>query len=129
MIDIDFFKKVNDKYGHFVGDEVLKMLTKNINDNIRNSDILARMGGEEFVVLLNETNEEEALEIAQKIRKIIENSNLEYNDINVQVTISIGLSMLNHEKDNEIDEILIRADEALYISKNSGRNKVSIKNI
>ncbi len=129
MIDIDFFKKINDEHGHFVGDEVLKLVSKKIQTNIRTSDILARVGGEEFVVLLNETGKEGATTIAEKLRQIVENTTFTYGNEKIKVTISIGISVLSFLSDETIDDILHRADEALYISKHSGRNKVTFKEV
>jgi diguanylate cyclase (GGDEF)-like protein len=127
IIDIDYFKKVNDNYGHFIGDEILKIVSKKIEKNIRTSDIAARIGGEEFVVLLNETTSEGAYIIAEKLRTIIKDSSYSHDKYDVSVTISLGISSLCHEKDEKIDDILIRADEALYSSKSNGRNKTTIK--
>ena len=121
-IDIDFFKKINDTYGHNVGDEVLKLITKNMNKYIRKSDVLARIGGEEFAILLNNTNEENAFLLAEKIRIAIENLNYINNNKEIKTTISLGISQLTQE-DYDLDSIIIRADKALYEAKNTGRNK------
>lgn len=122
ILDIDFFKKINDTYGHNVGDEVLKLITKNMNKYIRKSDVLARIGGEEFAILLNNTNEENAFLLAEKIRIAIENLNYINNNKEIKTTISLGISQLTQE-DYDLDSIIIRADKALYEAKNTGRNK------
>lgn len=119
IIDIDFFKSVNDTYGHLVGDKILVKITELIKSNLRSSDTLFRWGGEEFIILSLETHKEEAINIAQKIRKHIKEETLE---IIGTKTISVGVTT-NHEGD-DINSIIKRADEALYIAKNSGRDCV-----
>ncbi|WP_072681789.1 diguanylate cyclase [Arcobacter sp. LA11] len=126
IIDVDFFKKINDEYGHFIGDEVLKVVSQTIQNTIRSSDLVARIGGEEFIVLLNETSCDGAYIIAEKLRKIVEEENYTSEAFDISITISMGISCLNNKDDNELDDILIRADEALYSSKRNGRNRVSI---
>jgi diguanylate cyclase (GGDEF)-like protein len=121
-IDIDFFKNINDTYGHNIGDEILKLISKNMNKYIRKSDILARIGGEEFAILLNNTNEKNAYILAEKIRLAIKNLSYRNNDIEIKTTITLGISQLRQE-DNDLDSIIIRADKALYQAKNTGRNK------
>lgn len=121
-IDIDFFKNINDTYGHNIGDEILKLISKNMNEYIRKSDILARIGGEEFAILLNNTNEENAFVLAEKIRLAIKNLSYRNNDIEIKTSISLGISQLRPE-DYDLDSIIIRADKALYEAKNTGRNK------
>ena len=121
-IDIDLFKNINDTYGHSIGDEILKFISKNMSKYIRRADILARTGGEEFTILLNNTSEENAYIFAEKIRSEIANLNYINNDIKIQITISLGISQLMQE-DEDLDSIIIRADKALYEAKNTGRNK------
>ena len=121
MIDIDDFKKVNDTYGHDIGDMILKKLVKTISDNLRESDIVARFGGEEFVILLSNTRASEAEFILEKIRIIIQNSMFE----EIRITISIGISEYTFDEDN-IEEALKRADEGLYIAKENGKNKIHL---
>lgn len=122
ILDIDFFKKINDVYGHTIGDEVLATLSSEISKNIRTNDVFARWGGEEFILLLPSTNIQAALIFAEKIRKIVEN--LRFTKI-FNVTVSIGATEIV-ESDNQ-DLIITRADEALYESKKTGRNKVTFK--
>lgn len=121
-IDIDFFKNINDTYGHNIGDEILKLIANNINKYIRKSDILARIGGEEFVILLNNTNEQNAYALAEKIRVHIESLIYKNDKIEIRTSISMGISQLR-AKDDDLDSIIIRADKALYEAKNTGRNK------
>ncbi len=126
MMDIDKFKSVNDTYGHKVGDDVLILVAKLLKESIRKTDILSRFGGEEFIMVLPETSIEEAKDIAENIRKKVQKETLLLEDQTVlAVTISMGVSVKNN-KDTSIDEIIVRADEALYEAKNSGRNRVCI---
>jgi len=125
MIDIDYFKNINDTYGHIVGDKVLIEVGKRIKQGIRDYDILARYGGEEFIILLPETDLENAIAVAERIRKNIASSEIEINDeVKIPVTVSIGVASANGN-DIILDELIKKADRALYITKNSGRNKVS----
>jgi len=118
LLDIDYFKKVNDTYGHPVGDYVLETLAKLIQDNIRDRDKFYRIGGEEFAIISIQKNKDDEIKFAQRIRKIIEDYNFEKAG---KVTISIGFTAL---KDNETyEEWYKRADEALYEAKKE-RNKV-----
>jgi diguanylate cyclase (GGDEF)-like protein len=123
MIDIDDFKKINDKYGHDVGDKAIKELVKIVQDNIKGSDIVARFGGEEFCVLLKDIDKSSAVEFFVKLRlKIAKNQILVENEV-VSYTVSIGISFDNEE---DIEEIINQADMALYNAKNSGKNRVEI---
>jgi diguanylate cyclase (GGDEF)-like protein len=119
ILDIDHFKIVNDTYGHLVGDDVLIHLSKIIKEQIRDTDVFARWGGEEFVLLLSDVDIDTASEIADKLRVKIE---LEYFPEVNNITCSFGVS--SYEKDDTIDTITNRADKALYEAKESGRNKV-----
>lgn len=121
MLDIDDFKKINDKYGHKVGDKVLIEFVKIVNLNIRQNDFLFRIGGEEFMIILSETDLESSKVVAENIRKHIENELISMNDN--KVTVSMGLTEVL-EDDNE-DLIFNRADILLYDSKKNGKNKVS----
>jgi diguanylate cyclase (GGDEF)-like protein len=121
MFDLDYFKKVNDTYGHAIGDTVLTSLSNLVASCLRESDIFARIGGEEFVIILPETGEELSLEIAERIRKNVETHSFEQVK---QMTISIGL--VRHRPEEGLEELLKRVDSALYTAKNSGRNRVII---
>ncbi len=122
MMDIDHFKNINDKYGHSVGDEVLRQIGKAIKTEIRASDMAIRYGGEEFVVILTNTSQDKASVKAESLRELIQYLNIpELNGQNV--TISIGVSQLR-KNDANIDEIINRADKALYKAKENGRNQV-----
>ncbi len=123
VIDIDFFKKVNDTYGHLCGDYVLKEVAYMILDTLRKTDMVFRYGGEEFVALLTETPLEKALIPLERLRKRIEKYPFEYNDNKFQVTISIGVNSTESGVETA-GEFLDGADKALYLAKNNGRNNV-----
>ncbi len=120
--DLDFFKLINDRYGHDCGDYVLKEVAQIMRSTIRKQDIVSRWGGEEFLFLLPETPLEGGKIAAEKIRKKIENSDLKYNNDIISITITFGVSIYNKVMD--IDECIKKADQALYRGKNKGRNCV-----
>jgi diguanylate cyclase (GGDEF)-like protein len=124
MLDVDYFKSVNDNYGHQAGDFVLIYLVKEINKTIRENDIFARVGGEEFTILLSNTPLYGAQNIAEKIRKIIEDKIFIYNSVSIKITVSIGISELNAEN-TSIEALYKEADKQLYAAKENGRNRVS----
>ena len=123
-IDADHFKKVNDTYGHATGDEVLKHLSKILQDNVRTMDIVARLGGEEFGALLPSTDIEGAVKIAERIRASIAEAEFQVNGHVIRYTVSIGVSAVD-EHVTGVDMLLKLADDALYVSKNQGRNRVT----
>ena len=125
LIDLDYFKKINDYYGHDVGDKVLVAFTRLCQQHIRQSDILARMGGEEFLVLMPGVDEKEAFSSAERLRRLISSYPMKKVGCQLPVTISIGMSRL-HPQDADASEALKRADIALYQAKRSGRNRVHI---
>jgi len=122
LLDLDHFKKVNDTYGHQAGDQILKHFVKILEGILNKSDIFARIGGEEFAILLSQTNSDEAYILAERIRKVIENDFITYNGQDIFVTTSIGISK-NRKSDTEFENIFSRADMALYQAKNEGRNR------
>lgn len=129
MLDIDKFKNVNDTYGHQTGDEVIISLANQLMSLLRESDVLARFGGEEFAVLLPNTDLKNALLLTENIRKHIEESELEQCSLDdkkeiVKFTISAGVYEFNAQEDNSITSPLNKADLALYEAKESGRNRV-----
>ena len=126
MIDIDFFKKFNDTYGHLVGDKILNSISKILTQNTRKEDIAARFGGEEFVVMLIESDEESAKVVAEKIRKLIENFKLKFLKDDLSVTISIGICCATKEDYISSNELIRKADVALYHSKENGRNRSTL---
>lgn len=121
LMDIDYFKKVNDTYGHQTGDYVLQTLAKILKRNIRNSDILGRYGGEEFMIICPQTNEKEALLLAEKLRSIVEE--FLFDEVK-KITISIGISQLTPQI--KAEEMIKMADTALYEAKAQGRNRCVI---
>ncbi len=124
MLDIDNFKKINDEYGHDVGDIVLRELAEIIKKNTRSSDISARFGGEEFVILLPRTNEERAFLVAERIRQNFKRSKVQVDGREVETTVSIGVATL--EEEDSIENLIKKADEALYEAKRSGKDKVVV---
>ncbi|MCJ8313785.1 MAG: GGDEF domain-containing protein [Pseudomonadales bacterium] len=122
MIDIDHFKKVNDQYGHNIGDEVLISFSKLIKKLIRPYDIAARMGGEEFAVILPNTNMQDGQLIAERIRKSIELVNFDKIAKDFKVTVSIGGMTSNSECN--ASKFTLKSDNALYKAKNNGRNQI-----
>jgi len=121
MIDADFFKKVNDNYGHETGDEVLRALAKSLKGSLRNSDIIARYGGEEFVCLLVIEDKADANEVFNKVRHNIEQLSVDSFGVTVKFTVSIGVSL---SLDINLTKMLNTADQALYAAKENGRNQV-----
>lgn len=120
MTDIDHFKNVNDTYGHSVGDEIIKMVSSSIQDSLRDGDIVARYGGEEFCIVLPRADIEEAFEVADRCRKSIASKECS----GVKVTSSFGVTTIKHGA-KEPQELITQADEALYVSKENGRNQVN----
>ncbi len=127
ILDLDLFKKVNDTYGHQVGDLVLIKFTEVIQKLLRKSDTFARIGGEEFAILLFSTQVEGALSLAKKIHKEVNEISIDYKGNIITITTSIGISN-NLVTDKRFDEIFSRCDNALYQSKEQGRNRTSVIN-
>jgi len=119
MFDIDHFKKINDKYGHDIGDKVLVNIVTLVNNTIRKTDSLFRIGGEEFMIILTDTSLENAQKAAVNLCKTVFHHN---NDVMNGVTISIGVTEMT--KNDSMESILKKADMAMYEAKNSGRNRV-----
>jgi diguanylate cyclase (GGDEF)-like protein len=124
MIDIDFFKKVNDTHGHAVGDDVLKQVARLYESSIRSTDLVARYGGEEFAVMMPETELEDALVLAEKIRSLIESSPIDTQAGPLPITVSMGVASVPRSKIHSAKELIIAADKALYRAKKGGRNQV-----
>ena len=125
MTDIDFFKKVNDTYGHACGDYVLIQVAKLVKESIRDGDMAARYGGEEFVVMLHETDMNTAMLVAERIRSRVEETRFVYEGQELRITISIGVASCQDKMVLSAREIVNYADQALYVSKESGRNRVT----
>ena len=120
LCDLDHFKKINDKYGHDCGDEVLKKVAETFTSTLRQQDLISRWGGEEFLIVLLETDRKNSYDVAEKVRKNIENLKIKCLDKAIKITITIGIS--EYEEDTNIDDIIKRADMALYIGKSRSRN-------
>ncbi len=121
MIDIDFFKRVNDQHGHQIGDQVLIEFSKILKDNIRNTDIVGRWGGEEFIMISPKINLNDSCVLAEKLRRLIQD--FSFSSVNT-LTASFGLSERNNEKTLTLNDLISQADEALYTAKKEGRNRV-----
>jgi diguanylate cyclase (GGDEF)-like protein len=127
MIDIDRFKNINDTYGHDVGDDVIVNIANILLQHTRKSDIVVRFGGEEFVILLPNTNIDGAAKIAEKIRVNIENQTIKLDENStIKTTVSIGVSQCSNSNSLNIENLIKRTDVALYEAKRSGKNKVVI---
>ncbi|QSZ42021.1 diguanylate cyclase [Sulfurimonas aquatica] len=128
MIDVDHFKKINDNYGHDIGDEVLRTLGQGIKNYVRDGDCVARYGGEELVVVCPSTSEEASTNLAERLRQFIEKMNIvdsqkHSNVSDLHITVSIGVAECSSDF-KEAHEVIKCADNALYIAKNEGRNRV-----
>ncbi len=122
IMDIDFFKSINDRYGHHVGDEVIIMVTQICNANKRAADVAGRIGGEEFAILLRNTDDGAAYSFAERIRSMVEKESLAVGDDVISVTVSIGVTCSHHA--GSLAELFRQADAALYMGKRAGRNRV-----
>ncbi|MGO1232797.1 MAG: diguanylate cyclase [Marinobacter sp.] len=125
MIDLDFFKQVNDTYGHEAGDDVLRHISALLRERIRESDCVARMGGEEFAILLPEAAADRAVEMAERLLKLMRNSTVPYRGHQIQPSASFGITVLA-DTDKRVEDLMHRADRALYRSKDLGRGQVSV---
>lgn len=120
MIDIDNFKSINDTYGHMVGDEVLKAIAETLQKELRKSDTVARFGGEEFIILLPETDAQQAFYVADKVRSII--GSISFPEIKRKVTVSAGVA--DSSESDDYEALIVISDERLYKAKNTGKNRV-----
>jgi diguanylate cyclase (GGDEF)-like protein len=123
MLDIDYFKSINDTYGHAAGDVVLKAMAASVSSILRASDIFGRLGGEEFAAILPQTDIEEGAEVAERLRSTLAGLGVEVGDERVSFTVSVGVTRVDG-RDRTVEEVLNRADEALYKAKRMGRNRV-----
>ncbi|WP_440904771.1 diguanylate cyclase [Catenovulum sp. SX2] len=121
LFDVDFFKQVNDTYGHSEGDKILQVIAKTVSVNIREVDTLARWGGEEFVVILPELNEQQAYQVAEKLRQLL--SEIEHS---CQKCVTCSFGLVVYQKGQSSEELFVCADKALYLAKQSGRNRVEM---
>jgi diguanylate cyclase (GGDEF)-like protein len=131
MFDIDFFKHINDTFGHTAGDRVLKMVAKAVREMVRATDIAARYGGEEFIVLLPESPAKEAAIVAERLRKRIEETTVQIEKCPIKITASFGVSGCLEKGNGKLQErilsrLVVNADRAMYASKNAGRNRITV---
>jgi diguanylate cyclase (GGDEF)-like protein len=122
LVDIDNFKTVNDSLGHLAGDSVIRQVAETIKGTLRDSDIICRWGGEEFLIVIKGVTEAQGLQLAEKIRATVESTIFSVSDKTVPVTISLGIAV--HKADETTDQLILRADKALYAAKDAGRNVV-----
>jgi diguanylate cyclase len=120
ILDVDHFKRVNDRYGHMVGDQLLKSFSRSLTSTFRETDFVARFGGEEFVAILPNTTLSDACEIAERVRKVISATHHKIGELELRITTSVGLKQFQNEESD--CEFLEKADKALYAAKNGGRN-------
>ena len=126
IADLDHFKSINDRYGHPAGDAVLKLFADVVNSVARRSDIVGRLGGEEFAMLLPSTGEAEALEFSSRLHAAIEKAVLKHQDGIIEYTASIGVAASHPGSGADLDGLLARADRALYEAKRGGRNRTAV---
>ena len=124
MLDIDKFKRINDTYGHHIGDEVIIALANVLKSTNRKSDIACRFGGEEFLILLPETDIDGAYIIGEKLRKLVAELTVKVEDQDIGFTISVGVAQIDLKNENDLEATIQRSDEGLYKAKESGRNMV-----
>lgn len=123
FLDIDHFKDLNDLHGHNIGDRALGMVAKTLRSNVRDSDVIVRWGGEEFVILLYDILPSETKAVAEKLRALVERSHFPVDHLPLRVTVSVGATLLR--EDDTLESAIQRADQLMYQSKSDGRNRVS----
>jgi len=129
MLDIDDFKSVNDRFGHLSGDEVIRRVGLATREALRDSDIVCRWGGEEFMAVLKGCNRDGAALLAEKVRAAVEALSFTFDETPVRLTVSLGVSQLNDAEmaaENPVEMLLHRADHGLYQAKQGGRNRVCV---
>ena len=130
MLDIDYFKKFNDTYGHQVGDQVLKLVASTLKTGVKGGDIVARYGGEEFAIILPKTTKENAFTVAEHVRDSVSSKdiiNRGTGKVLGQIRLSVGVS--EYKPGESIEDLIERADKALYEAKNNGRNQTIISKL
>jgi diguanylate cyclase (GGDEF)-like protein len=124
MLDVDDFKLINDTYGHQVGDSILMQLADLLQNNVRETDTVARFGGEEFIILMPNTSVEEGYSFAERIRKTIMEKVFSVGSVTLQITSSFGVSSMGDINSQNLEDYYLLADRALYLAKQSGKNRV-----
>jgi diguanylate cyclase (GGDEF)-like protein len=128
MFDIDHFKRVNDTFGHAVGDQILQLVARIASMELRSADVIGRYGGEEFVILLPMTNAQQAYPLAERVRERVEAIRVPTEKGDASVTLSIGIAQILHDpQTGSADELISRADETMYAAKQAGRNRTKIE--
>jgi two-component system cell cycle response regulator len=125
MLDIDYFKRVNDRYGHLAGDEVLEKIATSISRNVRDTDVVGRYGGEEFIIVLPKTNLSSSWVVAERLRTIIEKAEMK-DSAGSTFAITVSQGLVGWERNEDATSLISRADEALYKAKEKGKNRVQI---
>ncbi len=126
LSDIDHFKQVNDTHGHLAGDEVLRIISRRLRNSLRDTDILGRYGGEEFLIVLPNTGTKGGKVLAERLRHAIESEPVTFGDIHLSINISLGITELRGEDSRDYEQLIGEADQALYQSKESGRNQATV---
>ena len=126
ILDIDYFKRINDNYGHPVGDIAIKLVAQKCQQSIRGEDLCARWGGEEFIVVVYDALIDKAKHVANRIREKIAEISLPVDNDKFQITVSVGIAQYQ-DTDQNLDQIVSRADKALYRAKNNGRNRIVLE--
>ncbi|MCF6209913.1 MAG: diguanylate cyclase [Gammaproteobacteria bacterium] len=126
LSDIDHFKQVNDTHGHLAGDEVLRIISRRLQSNLRDTDVLGRYGGEEFLIVLPNTGTKGGKVLAERLRHAIESEPVTFGDIHLSINISLGITELREEDSRDYEQLIGEADQALYQSKESGRNQATV---
>jgi diguanylate cyclase (GGDEF)-like protein len=129
MFDVDFFKKINDSFGHLAGDEVLRDIGRRVPTCIRDEDFFARIGGEEFVVVTRSEKIDDVGILADRLRIAMEKEPSSFEGRGIVFTISVGYTFVNPKNETPLEKILGTADEALYAAKHGGRNKTVVKTL
>lgn len=124
LLDIDFFKQVNDKYGHAAGDEVIRTVAQHMKKVTRSSDVVFRYGGEEFAIILSDVDSLSAMDVAERIRLSLKNQVIHHGGHDIKITVSIGLGC--YQKNEGKESLFVRTDKALYRAKNMGRDLIKI---
>lgn len=126
MTDIDHFKRINDTYGHAKGDEVLRRTAQILQSKIRPSDVLGRYGGEEFIIYLNQIDPRAAFDVAEKLRRAVEDDRKDGIDVTISIGVSCGILPVQDDVEASLSEFIKSADACLYEAKNTGRNKTVV---
>ena len=126
FIDLDDFKSINDRYGHTGGDKVLKGFSTRLKQYLRNSDLVGRIGGEEFSVILPNIDFDNAIQVLDNIRKSASENSINHSDKYIQYSISLGVSLFNQDNVASLEELIQQADSALYQAKRTGKNCLNV---